>query len=223
MRTSRRRVATTFSSPGCIIHTPIISSSPGRTPIDGRALAQALRDLLAGDAGHGGVELDLQVRHVVGHFRDDDLGGHALQAGDALLNHLGASLVLLVLRRVVELDEPLDRHQHAEHLFLVHLHATADGVAVGRRVGARGGDEVLAPEQQAGALRPADALAAGEDDEVEAHRRVLPQVLDRRHVGGAVVHRRRRRASCRGGRTPRRESGRPSCCCCRRASSPSGA
>ena len=55
----------------------------------------------------------------------------------------------------------------------------------------RGGcDQVLAAQQQAGALRTADALAAGERHQVEAHRRVLPEVLDRRHVGGGVVERR---------------------------------
>ena len=66
----------------------------------------------------------------------------------------------------------------------------ADGVAVRRRVQAGRGDQILPAEQQAGALRAAKALAAGERDEVEAHLRVLPQVLDRRHVGGGVVQRR---------------------------------
>ncbi len=90
---------------------------------------------------------------------------------------------------MVELHEALERDEHAQHLFLVDLHAATDRVAVGRRVGAGRGDQVLAPEQQAGALRAANALAARERHEVEAHRGELPEVLDRRHVGRAVVHR----------------------------------
>src|SRR4029078_5443501 len=59
------------------------------------------------------------------------------------------------------------------------------------RAAVRGPRMPVAPEQQAGALRPANALAAGEGHQVEPHFRVLPQVVHRRHVRGGVVERRR--------------------------------
>ena len=72
------------------------------------------------------------------------------------------------------------------NLFLRDLHPAADAVV---RIVApdRGGDEVLLAEKQAGVLRTADTLAAGKRDEVEAHLGVIPEIGNRRHVGGGVV------------------------------------
>jgi len=70
---------------------------------------------------------------------------------------------------VIALHEGFDGDHHAEELFLVDLHAAADGVAVGRGVEAGGGDDLLFAHEDAGALGTADAFTAGEDDEGEAH------------------------------------------------------
>src|SRR6266571_7771776 len=81
----------------------------------------------------------------------------------------------------------LQRREQTDHLFLVDFHAASDRVAVRRRVQAGGGNEVFSADQQAGTLRAAESLAAGERHEVETHLRVLPQVVDGRYVGGGVV------------------------------------
>ena len=88
------------------------------------------------------------MRHVVGDLGHEDLGLHArhraalLRIVSARLSNSRRSLLVILLQ--VELE----RHQHAEHLFLVHLHAPADGVAVRRRVQARGRDEILSPSSR---------------------------------------------------------------------------
>src|SRR5207244_11837870 len=47
--------------------------------------------------------------------------------------------------------------------------------------------ESRSAEQQACALRPSQSLAAGKGHEVETQLRVLPQIVDRRYVGGSIV------------------------------------
>jgi hypothetical protein len=124
---------------------------------------------------------------VVGDFGHEDLcldPGHFRRA---LLNCFGALVELAPLLRMIPLDEEVEGDEHAEHFFFVDLHAAANAVGVGRRVQARGCDEILFTEQQAGALRPTDPLSAGERHQVEAHTGVLPQVLHRWHVGSGIV------------------------------------
>ena len=127
---------------------------------------------------------------MVGDLGHEHLRGHAGHGRRAAADQLGALVELAPLAVVIFLQIQLQRGQHAEHLFLVDLHPAADRVAVWRGVEPGRRDEVLPAEQQAGALRSADPLAAGERHQIEAHAGVLPQVLDRRHVGGRVVQRR---------------------------------
>ena len=48
-------------------------------------------------------------------------------------------------------------------------------------------DQVLASQQQARILRPAHALAAGKGHQVETHPGVIPQIGNRRYIGGGIV------------------------------------
>ena len=73
-----------------------------------------------------------------------------------------ASLPLLPDRGVVLLQVELEGHQHADDLLLVHLVGAAEGIRVGAGVELGGRDQVLAAQQQARGLRPAQALAPGE-------------------------------------------------------------
>ena len=127
---------------------------------------------------------------MVGHFGHEDLGLDAGNRGGAGPDRFGARVEVAPLGGVILGEIELQRGEHADHLFLVHLHAASDRVAVGRRVQARGGNQVFAADEQAGALRAAQPLAPGKGHQIEPHLRVLPQVLDRRDVGGGVVHRR---------------------------------
>ena len=130
------------------------------------------------------------MRDVVGDLGYEDLGLDAGYGCHAATDHFGARFELTLFRQVIFRQVELQRDQHTEHLFLVDLHSASDGVAVRGRVQAGRCDEILSTEQQAGTLRAAESLAAGERHEVETHLRVLPQVVDGRYVGGGVVQRR---------------------------------
>ena len=87
--TSRRRRATIFSSPGCIIQTPMTSASPSdRVPIEGSPARSALTASFARQAFRRRIPRDPDVRHVVGDFRHEDLG---LDAGHASPRRRGSS------------------------------------------------------------------------------------------------------------------------------------
>ena len=49
-------------------------------------------------------------------------------------------------------------------------------------------DQVLAPDQQSRALRPAHCFAAAESDEIVTHVGVVPKVRHRGRIRSSVVH-----------------------------------
>ena len=125
--------------------------------------------------------------HVVRDRGHEDLGLHPGHRRRAAPDGLRAPFELASLAPMVLLQEQLQRHQHGQHLFLVHLHPPADRVAVRGSVQPGRLDEVLAAQEQAGALGSADALAPGERHQVETHAGVLPEIVHGRDVGGGVV------------------------------------
>ena len=158
--TSRSRRATTLSSPGCIIQTPMTRALPSaRVPIDGSP-SRALDGFRRRDPSGGGVPRDPQVGNMVGDLGHEDLCRHAGDGGGAAADRLGAFFEFTQFGRVIERQVALQRRQHADHFLLVHLQAAPDGIAVGRRVQAGGRDEVFSANQQSGALRSAEAFAA---------------------------------------------------------------
>jgi hypothetical protein len=130
---------------------------------------------------------DADMGNVIGDLRHEDFRFDARHGHGCLADVLRTLVELAALACVIPLEVQLDGDQHAEHLLFVDLQTAADGIRVGRTVEARGLDERLASQQQAGALRARDPLPAREGDEIEAHLRVLPEILDGRHVGGGVV------------------------------------
>ena len=116
----------------------------------------------SGDAERLRVPLDRDTRAAVAQRRVGfslHVGG---DAGD--LRHLTSDVVAardprLPLGGVIAPDPVLDRDQHADHLFAADLHRARVAV-VRRAVDPRGFDEILAAEEQSGALRSADVFAA---------------------------------------------------------------
>src|SRR6266851_10500173 len=107
--------------------------------------------------------------NVVRDLRDEYLCGHAGQGGGAAADRLGPALEFALFQGVIFLQVGLHGREHADYFFLVHLHAAADRIAIRRRIEAGRRDEILSTEEQAGALRSPEALAAGERHEVESH------------------------------------------------------
>ena len=84
---------------------------------------------------------------------------------------------------VIALHPRLDGRQHAERFLAADLVVAARTVV--RRAGLpRRHQEVLAAEEQAGALRPADRFAAAVGDDRRAFLEV--HVRDRQHLGGRI-------------------------------------
>src|SRR6185503_14706344 len=81
----------------------------------------------------------------------------------------------------------LKRHQQTNYFFLVDLHWSSNGVAVRRAVQPRRRNQIPAAQEQPGALRPAQALAAGKGHQVEAELNVFRQVDRRRQIGRGIV------------------------------------
>ena len=200
-RTSRKRRATIVSSPGSSIQTPttIVFSSVGRparasSPGGGiqfnarSAAAQLRRHVERGDLHALLVVTKQQVRDRVGRT-----------VGTTMFDsRVGMLLSCAAMRSarwrnsashgVVRLgEEPIHRRNHADDLFLGHFHAAPDGVGSGLLLLDGRGDQIFPSQQQSGVLRTAHALAARERDQVEAHLRVVPQIRDRRNVGGRIV------------------------------------
>src|ERR1039458_10212045 len=145
---------------------------------------QDMSYFLPRDAQLGGVPTDRQTRAVVGqpprlaHGRRD-----AIDFGDPICNVVHPGGPHRDFGLVIALHPHLDRHEHADGLLLAQLHGAA--MAMMRRAGDPGGlDEILAAQQDSGALRPADALAAA-----VAHQRGAPLEVDvgnRQHLSGGV-------------------------------------
>ena len=110
------------------------------------------------------------------------LGGDAREAGEPLDEELDDLLVAAERRRLVLREVPLDGGEDPAQLLLADLHRPADpSVRDGVRVDPL--DYVGSAEDQAGRLRAAKSLPAGEDGEVGAEvARVAPEVLGRREL-----------------------------------------
>ena len=192
-RIARMRRPTIASSPGSIIQTPMPSSRTraGGDLDAGRALAELLDHAPRRRRRASGSPS--VIRRCGTALAISGTWTSVLDVGE-FLEGLGdpaaARLPFLPDRGVVLLQVGLEGHQHADDLFLVDLVGPAEGVAVGAVVEPGRLDQVLAAQQQARRLRPAQALAAGEADQVEPHLGVSPEVLDRRDVRGRVDQRR---------------------------------
>ena len=191
-RTAWRRSATIFSSPGG--HHVRGDGGPSRSrpcprredrdargPCRRAAAPRRRRCMpkppaVPADAERGGL-----VRQALGLL---DGGGHA---GDGWTR--ARAIVVepghpaLPLRLVVALHPHLDRHQHADRLFLADLHGAGEAV-VGRAVDPGRPHQVLAAEEQARGLRAAQALAAAVAHEVGAGLQV--HVGHGQDLGGGV-------------------------------------
>jgi hypothetical protein len=97
---------------------------------------------------------------VVGNFRNEYLRFHSSDRCRARTDHLGAPREFATFLLMILGHEEFQRGQHANHFFLVDLHAAANRVAVGRAVHPRRRDERFPSQQQSRTLRSADALAA---------------------------------------------------------------
>ena len=65
----------------------------------------------------------------------------------AVPNHVDALFPFAPVRAVVALIIKLDRDKRAQQLLLVHLHAAADRVAVGRPIQPRRSDQIFIAEE----------------------------------------------------------------------------
>ena len=122
------------------------------------------------------------MRHSIGDFRYEGFRFHAAHRPHSVGDHLDALLPFAPLRGMVHLHILLDRHHHAQILFLIDFHAAPDRIAVRRPIQPRRRNQVLKPQQQAGALRTAQPFAAGNCHQVEAHFGIEGQVIHRRHI-----------------------------------------
>jgi hypothetical protein len=110
---------------------------------------------------------DQQMRDVIGNRRNEDLcvdGGDGFYASS---DQLGALPELGFESRIILTQEPIHGRHQSDHFFLRHFQTATHGVGVGRIVQLGGFDQILAPQQQAGALRTAKALAARKGDQIK--------------------------------------------------------
>ena len=105
--------------------------------MDGSPSSMARTTAAAFSGLGGGVPGHANVRDVIGNFRNEHFGLDAGDRRDAGPNHVGATIELASFLGVIFCHEQLERGQHADHFFLVDLHAAADRVAVRRAVHAR--------------------------------------------------------------------------------------
>ena len=145
---------------------------------------QLLGHFVAGDVQRRGVPRDRQRRALV-----RQIGGlahgrlHAVDGRDPLRDRVEPGEPGLPFGGVIALHPRLDRRQHAERLLAAHLVVAPR--AVMRRAGLpRRQQDVLAAEQQPGALRTADRLAAAVGDDGGAALQV--HVGNRQHFGGRI-------------------------------------
>ena len=96
-------------------------------------------------------------------------GRDAWHARDLIADLLQPGLPLLEIGVEVAAGEDIDRREHADDLLLADLHHAAERVMRGA-VHERRPDEVLPAEQQTGALRAAQRLAAAVGDQIGAAR-----------------------------------------------------
>ena len=133
---------------------------PPPSAMRGSVVQRMLRDLFAGDAQLRRIPVDRKSRAVIAEAsRLAHRRGDAVDFGDAVRDGLHPLRPRLVFLLVVALHPHLDRGQQPENLLFADLHGAA--VAVVRRArNPRGLQQVLAAENQPGALRSAQALAA---------------------------------------------------------------
>jgi len=153
---------------------------------DGRVAFEELAGDVGGFEGEGFFgPVHEDVRDVVGDGGDVAFGGKAGDAGEAAAEVRDAGFKLVEFAFVIGFEVTLEGGEEADHFFLTDLHAAADA-GKGVEAGDGGGDEVLAAEEDAGALGAADGLAAGEGNEVEAFFLVLEETFAGGGVGGGV-------------------------------------
>ena len=117
--------------------------------------------------------------------RELALRGRARKVGKRREPETHRLLPALPLGGLVAQHERAERDEQPDELLLAHLHGAAETLVRGRVLDDRV-DEVGPPDDEAGALRPPDRLAAAEDREVRAFVDEAAQVLAWQRLGGGV-------------------------------------
>ena len=89
---------------------------------------------------------------------------------------------------VVFLQIELDRFHHSDNFFFANLLAAAQCVFMRTVVEQGIRDQILSSDQQAGALRATHRFSSTESDEIVSHVGVIPEMGNRRRVGGGIIH-----------------------------------
>ena len=137
---------------------------------------QFLHDVGGGDFDAVLVVSDEEMRDVIGYGRNEGFGvdrGEGFETGS---DEVGTLLEFGFEGGVTLAQEPIHGGDETDDFFLGDFHAAANGVGVGGIVKLGGLDEILAAEEETGALGTTKAFAAGESDEIKTHLRVIPQI-----------------------------------------------
>ena len=152
-------------------------------------VGELLHDLLTGDVELGAIDLPAVMRRDVAKRLGIEL---ARQSGDAELsdrvgNDLGASVVRLQSLFVVLVHENFQGFQKAEDGFFADFAAAANAVFLRAHVHKSVADQLFPAYEEPRSLRAANVLATAEGHHVKTHRRIFPEALDGRNVGGGII------------------------------------
>ena len=125
--------------------------------------------------------------NVIRHRRNEYLSLHRRDALQRPGNALRPLAVIGFHGGVVLGQKPVHGRHQAHNFLFGDFHPAANRIRIWRIVFSGGLDQVLPPQQQAGTLRAAQALASGKRHQVKSHLSVVPQVRNRGNVGGRVV------------------------------------
>src|SRR5271165_477689 len=142
----------------------------------GSSLAQFLSDFRGGDSDVVLIVADQEMRDVIGNGRNESLGVYRGKSFDTGGDKVSTFLELRLEGGIFLAEEPVNGGEETHDFFLGNFQAAADGVGVGGIVELGSFDEILAAEEQAGALRTAKALAARKGDEIKTHLGVVPEI-----------------------------------------------
>src|SRR6476620_7622548 len=109
------------------------------------------------------------MRNMIGGYGwNEYLSLHGWNAFELASNQLRSLAIFSLHGGIVLLKKPIHGRNQADDLFFGNLHASANGIRVGRIVLARSFDQILAAQQQSRALGATQALASRKRHQIES-------------------------------------------------------